>query len=145
MKTVVMLVCAVISFILFEFTTFWGIMIALSYFPWSPFVYEPYGLQVFGWFLVAPALLICLVIRSVLRHYYQLNLIYLIMPIIIGFIFTMMISRSCITTWAIITSVSAGLAMILTLFIDIWCFRKRKVPEQKSEAEPSTPESKRLL
>lgn len=133
MKIIIMFICAVISFLLFEFTAFWGILITLSYFRWSPFGYEPCGLQAIAWFLIGPALLICLAIRAVMRHYYKLPFPYLVMPIIIGLIFILMISRAGFMAWAITTSVSAGLVMIFTLFTDIWCFRKRKVSESKTE------------
>lgn len=136
-----MLLCAAISFLLFELTVFWGILITLSYFSWSPFVYEPCGLQGFAWLLIGPALFICLAIRTVMKCYYKLNLLYLMMPLIIGVIFIVMISLAGDKAWAITTSASAGLVMILTLFTDIWCFRKRKAPAPKTESvNKSNPE-----
>lgn len=100
-----------------------AIAVALSYFEWSPFGYEPCGLQAIAWFLIIyPALFLAFLLRAILKYHYSLSRLYLLHPILLGILFLPMaflpqIERVAISGTILVTLITVAGAAADLLFL----------------------------
>lgn len=80
-------------------------------------------MQVIAWFLIYPILLGCLIVRAILKYRCRLHWSYLLMPILIGILWIPVIGDSCDEFWAIAVLALEFLTILLTLWIDGWCWK----------------------